>query len=95
MAASVSSTWSGPLEPPATIPGSADVVIPLMIVLQLARDFKIMDLLAKRVEPVTRLVGMSGKGTASGGSHQAPSRAWCVRGARTTGGAVRGDGVRG
>lgn len=39
----------------------AKIVIPLMIVLQLARDFKIMDVLSKKVEPLTRLVGMSGK----------------------------------
>ncbi len=39
----------------------AKIVIPLMIILQLARDFKVMDVLAKKVEPMTRLVGMSGK----------------------------------
>lgn len=51
-------TLSGGLRSVWTI---AKIVIPLMILLQLARDFKVMDLLAKRVEPVTRLVGMSGK----------------------------------
>lgn len=51
-------TLSGGLRSVWTI---TKIVIPLMIVLQLARDFKVMDRLSKHVEPLTRLVGMSGK----------------------------------